>query len=257
MAKGVLDGIGVLVTRPRQQAGGLVAAIHAVGGRTIVFPAIEVVARNEGEVAADAKALSSPDLAIFISANAVRHGINHAGSAKVAAIGPATADLIVELRGAVDIRSPGGFNSEHLLAAPELEHVNDKVVRIIRGKGGRELLANRLRERGATVEYLEVYSREIPAYDKEDIDAVCRQWGAGEIDVVTIMSVQSLVNLVDLLPRDCREELGNTPLVAPSTRVINEAQKRFPGIPTMLASGPQANDMVEAIVACRKLRISR
>lgn len=257
MAKGVLDGTGVLVTRPRRQAEGLIAAIAAVGGRAIEFPVIEARPRSSEDIAADAEALLPADIAVFVSGNAVRFGLGHSGSARVAAIGPATAALIEELGRDVDIQSPGGYNSEHLLATPELQDVDGKVVRIIRGNGGRELLATTLRERGATVEYLPVYSREVPVYGDAEIEPIRAKWAAGEIDVVTIMSVETLVNLVDLLPRDCREALGKTPLVTPATRVIKEAEKRFPGIPTTLADGPQASDMVEAIVACLKPRIPR
>ena len=257
MARGILEGAGVLVTRPRRQAEGLVAAIAVVGGRAIEFPAIEARPRSAADIAADAAALLPPDITIFVSGNAVRFGLDHAGAARVAAIGPATAALIEELGRDVDIRSPVGFNSEHLLATPELQDVDGKVVRIIRGNAGRELLATTLRDRGATVEYLPVYSREVPDYSDAEIDSIRAKWAAGEIDVVSIMSVETLVNLVELLPRDCREALGKTPLVTPATRVIKEAEKRFPGIPTTLADGPQASDMVEAIVACLKPRTPR
>lgn len=257
MPKGVLDGVGVLVTRPRHQAEGLVKAIAAVGGRPIRFPAIEARPRDAADIEADAADLAAPDITVFVSANAVRFGLGYAGNARIAAIGPATAAHIEASGRSVEIRSPGGYNSEHLLATPDLEEVGGKVVRIVRGNAGRELLANELRKRGATVEYLSVYSREIPVYSDAEIDAIEQQWRSGEIAVVTIMSVETLVNLVHLLPRESREALGNTPLVTPASRVIKEAEKRFPGIPTMLADGPQASDMVEAIVACLKSRTSR
>ncbi len=257
MAKPVLDGVGVLVTRPIRQAANLINAIAAAGGRLIEFPVIEARPRDEDEVRSEAETLLDPDIVLFISVNAVNHGLDYAGSARIAAVGPATAALIQKIGRNVDILSPGGFTSEHLLATPEMQDVDGKVVRIIRGNGGRELLANQLRERGATVEYLEVYSREVPEHSDAEIDELCRQWRNGDIDIVTIMSVQSLVNLVNLIPRDIREVLAMTPIVAPSTRVIKEAEKRFPGIPTALADGPKAGEMVAAIVACLKSRTSQ
>ena len=79
--------------------------------------------------------------------------------------------------------------------------------------------------------------------------SICHVAG-GEVHVVTAMSVETLLNLLRLLPGDCHAVLARTPLVTPATRVINEATKRFPGIPVTLANGPQAGDMVEAIIAC-------
>lgn len=250
MPRSILEGVGVLVTRPRNQAGELTAAITDLGGRAIEFPVIELAPRDTAEVAAEASQQSAPDITVFVSGNAVRFGVEHAASARVAAIGPATAAALQHAGRPVDIRSERGFNSEALLETAELQDVAGKVVRIVRGRGGRELLATELRERGATVDYLEVYSREIPIYGTAEIDAVSNALIGGGIDIVTIMSVDSLVNLVNLLPRDCLGTLGTTPLVTPASRVINEAQKRFPGIPTALANGPQAGDMVEAIVHC-------
>ncbi|MDH3350179.1 MAG: hypothetical protein OEM51_01425, partial [Gammaproteobacteria bacterium] len=55
-----------------------------------------------------------------------------------------------------------------------------------------------------------------------------------------------------VLPEWCAARLRDTPLVTPATRVIKEALERFPGIPTTLARGPQASDMVNAIIACTK-----
>ena len=122
-----------------------------------------------------------------------------------------------------------------------------KVIRIIRGNGGRELMAQTLRDRGATVEYLEVYSRRLPAYTEAEIGDVEQKLVGGEIDVVTIMSVESLLNLIALLPSTTYQAIANTLLVTPAARVIKEAEGRFPGIPTTLAEGPQASDMVAAI----------
>jgi uroporphyrinogen-III synthase len=250
MPKAVLEGVGVLVTRPRRQAEELVTAVQALGGRAVEFPVIEPRPRSEEDISADVAALARPDIAIFVSANAARLGLQHAGSARLAAIGPATASVLEQSGRTVDIRSSRGYNSERLLETAALQSVEGKVVRIIRGDGGRELLAKVLRDRGATVEYLAVYTREVPRYSETEINAIAELWLGGLIDVVTVMSVETLINLVELLPRSCREALASTPLVTPATRVIKEVERRFPGIPTILANGPQAGEITEAIVAC-------
>ncbi len=226
MADTPLGGAGVLVTRPERQADGLVQAIESQGGVAIRFPVIEARPLAQADVIAMAETLQIPDIAILVSANAVRFGLRYAGDAAIAAVGPATARSVEKSGRQVDIRSPGGFDSEHLLATPELQDVAGKVVRIIRGNGGRELLASTLRDRGATVEYLEVYQRVVPGYDEAEIAAIGDRLRSGGIDVITIMSVETLRNLVELLPAEALEYLGKTRLVTPASRVIKAANDR-------------------------------
>jgi len=246
-----LAGTGVLVTRPKHQATELVAAIEAHGGSAFQLPVLEIIPRAERAVAEDSDGLGDPDIAIFVSSNAANYGLPYAGTAKIAVVGPATAAAVKAAGRSVDVRSEAGYDSEHLLATPELRDVDGKSVRIIRGNDGRELLADTLRERGATVDYLAVYDRAVPQYPETELDELVRQWRSGAINVVTIMSVESLRNLVSILPDGCRTEFENTLLVTPATRVIKEALNQFPGIPTTLARGTQASEMVKAIIRCK------
>jgi len=250
MVDNELAGVGVLVTRPRHQATELVTAIEARGGSAIQFPVLEIVPREENAIVNDASSLRDPDIAIFVSSNAVKYGLPYIDTAQLAVVGPATAAAVEAAGRNVDIRSDAGYDSEHLLATPELQDVNGKSIRIVRGNDGRELLAETLRTRGATVEYLAVYDRRVPQYPESDVDDLGRTWRSGAINVVTIMSVESLRNLVTILPESCRPELGKTPLVTPATRVIKEALNQLPGIPTTLARGTQASEMVKAIIRC-------
>jgi uroporphyrinogen-III synthase len=250
MADTALEGVRVLVTRPKVQRQGLIDAIEAAGGSAVLFPVIEVLGRVPADIANDAGQLFEPDIIIFVSVNAVRFGKSVTGSAQIAGIGPTTISAIESCGLTVAIRSEDGFTSEHLLQTPELQDVSGKVIRIVRGNGGREVLADTLRQRGATVEYLEVYSRQVPEYTAAEIGEVERQLVGREIDVITVMSVESFANLVTLLPPTCHDALRITPLVTPAARVIKEVEKRSPGIPITLAEGPQATSMVAAIVAC-------
>lgn len=242
-----LAGAGVLVTRPEHQAGPLVDAIEAACGRAVRFPAIDISPLPAESIDAAAAGLHAPDIAIFVSPNAVRHGLGYGGAARLAAVGPATAAALEAAGRPVHIRPQGGFDSEHLLAEPELNDVAGKVVRIIRGQSGRELLADTLRERGAVVDYLAVYTRRPARPSAAALTRLEADWCAGGIDAVTIMSVETLVNLVSLLPAACKNRLRQTLLVTPAERVIIEATKQFPGIPTALAAGTSPQDIVRAI----------
>ncbi|NCF24927.1 MAG: uroporphyrinogen-III synthase [Gammaproteobacteria bacterium] len=246
MADARLDGVSVLVTRPAGQSGELVSAIEAAGGRSIIFPVIEIVPRSPQDIASDLAGLPDPDIVVFVSRNAVEHGLAWSGDGAIAAVGPATAAAIEAAARVVDIRPASGFDSESLLAEPALTEVRGKTIRIIRGIGGRELLARTLRDRGASVDYLEVYARHAPNYPETEIASVVRELEAGDIAVV-VMSVESFHNLVALLPVSGRRALAKARLVTPAARVIKEVSDRLPGCPTTLADGPGADEIVRAI----------
>jgi len=187
-----------------------------------------------------------------VSRNAVEYGIAQAAGARIAVIGPATARAVEEAGRVIDVQPAGGYDSEHLLAEQALTDVAGKRIRIVRGQDGRELLADTLRARGATVDYLAVYERRRPEPDPAALTDLETRWQRGDIDIVTVMSVQSLENLVALLPDSCRAHLARTRLVTPAARVIQKALDLFPASRPALAPGPQADDMVRAIIALSK-----
>jgi uroporphyrinogen-III synthase len=244
--------MGVLVTRPRAQAKDLVTAIEAKGGRTICFPVIEIVPQDESDIVAAAASLPKPDIVIFISRNAVAHGLQLARGALVAAIGPSTAAAIRGAGQTVDIEPCEGFDSESLLAEAALQDVAGRNIHIVRGDDGRELLAETLRKRGATVNYLPVYERAMATVSPKLLAEVEAAWREGRIDAVIVMSVASLRNLQRLLPVWCQQQLELVPLVTPAARVIKEALDLYPASRPILASGPQAADMVEAMIAIHR-----
>ncbi len=249
MPDGPLQGVGVLVTRPRTQAADLVAAIEAQGGETWCFPVLEIAPFDALDVRNSAARLGTPDIVVFVSRNAVEYGIDFTDGAEIAVIGPATARAVAAAGRVVDIQPAAGFDSEHLLAEDRLQDVAGKRIRIIRGSNGRELLAEELKNRGAAIEYLSVYERRLPGVSADTAAALEARWRAGGIDVITVMSVQSLTNLIELLPAWCAAQLADTPLVTPAARVLKEMLQRYPAARPILARGPGADDMVQAIIA--------
>lgn len=247
-----LSGIGVLVTRPVNQAAPIATAIEKAGGTAVLFPVMDIIGRPAGDILYDASELPAADIAIFVSRNAVRYGIDAVGEAtRIAAIGPATKKAIETAGLSVAIRPDRGYDSEHLLAAPELKDVSGLNVRILRGNGGRELLADTLRERGARVDYLEVYRREPHAFTESELDDLSARWDAGAIQCAIAMSVESFEYLLAALPYGCRQTLSGISLVTPSERVIQTALDAAPEMKTVLAAGPGTTEMLAAMAEGR------
>jgi uroporphyrinogen-III synthase len=237
---------GVLVTRPEKQATELVEAIRRRGARPILFPCLEIVPRSRSAVQQDLEELGEADISIFISRNAVTHGIDYA-SGKLAAIGPTTAAAIAAAGRHADICPAAGFDSEHLLAEPPFLDVAGKTIRIIRGNGGRETLADALRERGAQVDYLATYSRAVPAYPPDRLEKIARQWREGAVAATVVMSIQTLDGLWQLLPATCDDEMPRTALVSPAARVLKAVQNRYPECPVALAKSPSSTDIADCL----------
>ena len=254
MTGGDLKGFGVLVTRPEHQAEEIASAIEAAGGEAIRFPVIEIEPEDPAYVTRCLESLGPADITIFISTNAVSYGLPYldGDQSAIAAIGATTKSAIESAGQQVAISPEDGFNSEHLLAETALQDVAGKTIRIVRGDGGRELLANTLRDRGAKVDYLPVYRRLTRAYSPNLIAGLEHRWRDGQIHCVIAMSVDSLGKLIEILPARCRELLETTPLVTPSSRVMQSASDRIPNSTVLLAESPNTDDMLRALIACRQ-----
>lgn len=225
-----LQGIGVVVTRPANQSQHLQRLIEAAGGRAILFPVLEIVGPRDTQAANDViEHLDEYDIAIFISANAVSRALNLIRSRRefpaqiqVAAIGRSSARELQRLGIRPHIFPHTRFNSEALLSMDEMQQVKGKRIIIFRGEGGRELLADTLRQRGAEVEYAEVYRRTRPT---TAADSLLKKWARGEVDVVTVTSNEGLHNLYEMVGGLGRTWLCKTPLVVVSERARQLARE--------------------------------
>lgn len=251
MAKGELSGIKVLVTRPAEQAGPLCELIEKAGGEAFRFPllAIEAVTATP-ELQEQLAQLDHYDLAIFISPNAVRYAIEAAApfggipyTLSLAAVGQGSRrELEKQLGRPVDIAPEERYDSETLLAHPDLQEVSGQRILIFRGNGGRELLAETLRQRGATVDYAEVYRRLTPAPASAETIAA---WQRDGVNAVTATSNESLQNLYEMVTGPARDWLLGTQLLVVSARAAALAQELGFRHPALIADN--ASD--EAIVA--------
>jgi uroporphyrinogen-III synthase len=159
----------VLVTRPAHQSESLCERIAEAGGIPVRLPALAIVPPQDPEpVRTQLRQLAGFDMGIFISRNAVEQTLELLrpeplpSGVKWLAIGQATAAALEERGYAVGLKPEGDSTSEDLLALPGLQHVAGKRIAIMRGTGGRELLAESLLARGAHVQYIETYQGILP-----------------------------------------------------------------------------------------------
>lgn len=210
-----LQGRKVLVTRPIRQASGLVELIEQQGGEAIVFPVIEITAidvKQWGEWNPQ-----QTNWLVFVSRNAVEHFLQDLplplpAHVKLVAAGEGTAQALRQNGLTVDLQPELSNGSAGLLQLPEWQQMAHQQVVIVRGEGGRELMADTLRARGANISYLEVYRRQLPTVSSELQQQAC------SADWLTATSANGVTNLLSLLSASCPQILQK-PLLVVSERI--------------------------------------
>lgn len=225
-SRGPLADVGVVITRPVRQAAALAQRIATFGARPIVWPAIVILPPDDASAVARVHAhLGAYDLAVFVSANAVEFGApdpaRWPASLPILAPGAGTADAIAAV-GLPTARIPASsFDSEGLLALPELGDVAGKRIAIFRGDEGRTLLGDTLRARGAQVEHVSCYRRAPPA---SGADGLMRMLTAGEAHALTLTSIEGLDNLLHALAPRGAASLARLTTFAPHARIAAAAR---------------------------------
>ena len=229
-----LAGRAILITRPLAQARPLAAAVEAAGGVARIFPLLQIEPIMESaERDAAIAALSEVAFAAFVSPNAVaasvplilERGPWPAGTQAIA-VGSGTAKALAALGVGPVIVPESRFDSEALLELPALAaaQVAEKRVLIFRGDGGRELLADELRARGARVDCISCYRRLPPA----DFTPLAGWLDAGQLDALSVTSSEALRHLEGGLDVERRARVHALPFFTSHERIAaNAAEAGF------------------------------
>ncbi|MGI6125430.1 MAG: uroporphyrinogen-III C-methyltransferase [Planifilum sp.] len=214
-----LFGKRVLVTRARSQASALSERIEALGGEAIEFPAIRITrpARQDLLDAALSR-LEDYDWVVFTSVNGVRCffrrlrelnlDIRRMAKAKVAAIGPQTAEALMGKGLQVEVQ-PGEYRAEALVEAMASRVEPGENVLLPRADIARKVLPRELERFGLKVTEVDAYDTRVGT---EDAGEVARLLEEGAIHVITFTSSSTVRNFVQAL-RTVREDWKS--LVAP------------------------------------------
>ena len=206
-----LSGVHILLTRPVKPASRTAERLATLGATPYIYPTILIEPpADTGQIEAALLSLHSVYAVIFVSPSAVemtlKDNVKLPTSIKVFAPGPGTAEEL-NLYGVKNLLIPlKSYDSEGLLELSELqsEFVNGQRILIFRGNGGRELLFDELRKRGAQVEAVTAYRRSIPTTSPTGLLELLK---VKKITAVSIMSSSSIKNLVTLIPEQDRKDI--------------------------------------------------
>ncbi len=240
-----LSGLNIIITRPREQALELTQRIQQQGGNVLLFPLLDIApAADQVALHALAQQVATYDFLIFISPNAVKYGMaaleKIPPSVKVASVGQSSAQALRDAGIAHVIAPTERFDSESLLALPELTHVMGQRIAILRGDGGRELLGDTLKARGAQIDYITCYQRSKPKLDLAALRAT-------RPDALTVTSSEALTHLWQMLETTDKSTLSSLPLFVPHPRIAALAQEQ--GWQNIFTTASGDDGLLAALVA--------
>lgn len=244
-----LCGQRIWVTRPANQAARLMQLLSAAGAAPLALPLLEIApARDPAQVKTVLANLVRFDLAIFVSPTALDMTLASMdapwpAALPIAVIGPGSLRLARQHGFGQIISPPTQFDSEGLLALPELQRMAGRRVLILRGDGGRDVLPAGLAARGAEVTLLNVYRRQPPALNA---NALASELGDG-CDGIIISSSEAAQHLFDLAGADLRTQLQSRLFFAPHPRIADTL--RTLGVSNILATATGDDGILAAIQA--------
>lgn len=225
----------ILVTRPQYAAQSLCQALEAMAYKPISLPTIEIVKTPHQEALKQAvQSLESYDMAIFTSRAAVAHGMpliqeywpELPKALLFAAIGKGSAKALMQAHANIQqviLPETPPYESESLLATEPLQTVQNKNIIIFTGNGGRELLQNTLKDRGAHVRMVETYQRQLPNINIVNQLNNWRDNPANKLDCIIATSQEGLLNLDKLISLEHKPWFKEIPIVVVSLRMFKLA----------------------------------
>jgi uroporphyrinogen III methyltransferase / synthase len=201
-----LSGKRIVVTRTRKQAGALTSQLRALGADVIELPTIRVEPptdlREFAELVQDAHLY---DWIVFTSPNGVDaffemffklfDDAREIGGAKIAAIGPATAQRVRDFHLHVDLQ-PDEFVAEAVVREFKKEGgVENLRILIARAEKARDVLPTELSKLGAIVDEAFAY-RTVP--ETRDITGARRRFLEEGADLITFTSSSTVENFLAL-----------------------------------------------------------
>lgn len=227
-----LLGKRILVTRAREQASSLVEKLEALGAEPIAFPAIRIEAPKEWtRLDAAILAAHSYTWIVFTSVNGVQaffermkaigRDIRSMGTAKICAIGDATAAALSE-RGILTDLIPKEFMTTALLTELiPLLTPSDKVL-LARADIANPALAQALEEKGIPYDDVAAYHTVSAAVDAHEIQSLLAE---DSVDYITFASSSTVKNFVSMVGTAALEKARKVKIVCIGPVTANTAQE--------------------------------
>jgi uroporphyrinogen III methyltransferase/synthase len=204
-----LFGQRVVVTRTREQGGILAGKLRDLGAEVLEVPTIKLDAPTERQSLVDALLeLNSYDWLVFTSPNGVTtffeyffrqfHDMRDIGGARIAAVGPATANKLKELHLQVDLMPDEALAENIVEAFAEFESLENLKICLLRAEVANSELPKALEAMGAIVDDIAVYRTVPENEDPRETGARLQESGADWLTFTSGSTVEQFHAKFDL-----------------------------------------------------------
>jgi uroporphyrinogen III methyltransferase/synthase len=207
-----LFGKRIVVTRTREQASNFAARLHELGADVMEIPTIKLETPSCREDVVDALLeLNSYDWLVFTSPNGVSkffeyffkqfHDMRDLGGARIAAVGPSTANKLKELHLQVDLMPDEARAAEIAEAFSDFESIENLKICLLRAEVANGELPAALEALGAIVDDVACYKTVPETNDPKGVGARLLENGADWLTFTsssTVDNFNALFNLKDL-----------------------------------------------------------
>ena len=240
----------LIVTRPRAQAAGWVREAQALGQAAAMLPLIEIGALEDAAPLHQAwRHLHEYALVVFVSANAVQHflaaapaGGSWPAGVLAGSTGPGTSAAlrragVPEAALVEPAADASAFDSEALWARLAGRDWAGRRVLVVRGEDGRDWLADTLRARRATVDFVAAYRRRLPTLDAAESALLHSALAAPAAHRWLFSSSEAVGNLRRLAPA---ADWSRSAALATHPRIASAARQAGFGRVELAAPAPAA-----------------
>lgn len=250
----------LVLTRPQQQAQEWLARLQALGVEALSLPLLAIEGGDGSEARAAWQALPEASLAFFVSPNAVACFFAQRppqqpwpADCMAACVGPGSAKALAEagVPPALIVQPPAeaaSLDSEHLWPQLSGHDWTGRRVLLLRGEGGRDWLADRLREQGAApILSFHVYRRCCPVLLPDEQALLAHILAAPQDHVWLFSSAEAIGHLQSLAPTG--QDWGRARCLATHMRIAERA--RALGLGHVVLTRPEAEAVAGALGAMR------
>lgn len=259
MGAKTLEGVNIVVTRARQQAGEFVDLLNIAGANVIYFPTIEFKEPEDLSIIDDAiKNLTRYNWIIFTSANGVRFffkrfselskSTNEFKVIKVGVVGPKTSEALHNVGIRVDL-VPKDYRAEGLIKELLKAGVEGNKILIPRALVGRDILPDTLCKFGAQVTVAPIYETISPS--GLDTENLMKEIYEGNETILTFTSGSTVINFFNSFDDEQIARMKEKVKVAVISPITADAVMQLGFKVDIIPQVFTAKHLVEAIIESR------